>query len=144
MTAWQFWIDRGGTFTDCIGVGPDGVQHVAKVLSSDDAPAEAIRQILERTAVVVDPMPTAGLVGAPESGHPPDLLGLFVGLPFHEHDASPGGELPPTIFLFQRNHVESRHLILVRLGHHPDQLVVPTDGDHDGPALVLQLFAQVW
>jgi len=58
---------------------------------------------LERTAVVVDPMPTAALVGVPESGHPPDLLGLFVGLPFHEHDAGPGGELPPTIFLFQRN-----------------------------------------
>jgi 5-oxoprolinase (ATP-hydrolysing) len=50
--SWEFWIDRGGTFTDCIGVDPDGRPHVAKVLSTDDAPAEAIRQILERNGVV--------------------------------------------------------------------------------------------
>jgi 5-oxoprolinase (ATP-hydrolysing) len=43
---WQFWIDRGGTFTDCIGLDPDGAAHVAKVLSSDRAPLEGIRQIL--------------------------------------------------------------------------------------------------
>ncbi|MBS0417342.1 MAG: hydantoinase B/oxoprolinase family protein [Proteobacteria bacterium] len=30
---WQFWIDRGGTFTDVIGVAPDGQLHVRKVLS---------------------------------------------------------------------------------------------------------------
>src|SRR4051794_23110830 len=30
---WQFWIDRGGTFTDVIGVSPDGQLHVRKVLS---------------------------------------------------------------------------------------------------------------
>jgi 5-oxoprolinase (ATP-hydrolysing) len=46
VTRWQFWIDRGGTFTDCIGVAPDGAVHVAKVLSSDAAPIEAIRRIL--------------------------------------------------------------------------------------------------
>jgi len=34
MTAgWQFWIDRGGTFTDVIGVSPTGQLHVRKVLS---------------------------------------------------------------------------------------------------------------
>ncbi len=44
---WEFWIDRGGTFTDCIGRSPDtGVLRVAKVLSSDRAPLEGIRQIL--------------------------------------------------------------------------------------------------
>ena len=43
---WSFWIDRGGTFTDCIGRGPDGRIAVAKVLSSDRAPLEGIRQIL--------------------------------------------------------------------------------------------------
>ena len=26
---WEFWIDRGGTFTDCIGVAPDGATHIA-------------------------------------------------------------------------------------------------------------------
>jgi 5-oxoprolinase (ATP-hydrolysing) len=30
---WQFWIDRGGTFTDVIGVSPTGQLHVRKVLS---------------------------------------------------------------------------------------------------------------
>src|SRR5581483_7582791 len=31
---WQFWIDRGGTFTDVIGVRPSGELQVRKVLSS--------------------------------------------------------------------------------------------------------------
>jgi 5-oxoprolinase (ATP-hydrolysing) len=44
--AWQFWIDRGGTFTDCIAVSPDGTFHTAKVLSSDSAPVEAIATVL--------------------------------------------------------------------------------------------------
>jgi 5-oxoprolinase (ATP-hydrolysing) len=43
---WQFWIDRGGTFTDCLGRGPDGAIRVAKVLSGDRAPLTAIRRIL--------------------------------------------------------------------------------------------------
>jgi len=58
---------------------------------------------LEELAVVIDPMPSAALVGAPGSGHPPDLLGLYVGPPLFERAAGSGGELPPTIFLFQRN-----------------------------------------
>ncbi|MDB6162282.1 MAG: 5-oxoprolinase and Methylhydantoinase - like protein [Gammaproteobacteria bacterium] len=33
---WQFWIDRGGTFTDVIGVSPTGQLHVRKVLSQLD------------------------------------------------------------------------------------------------------------
>ena len=44
---WSFWIDRGGTFTDGIGVAPDGSLHIAKLLSSDEAPAQLIRQILD-------------------------------------------------------------------------------------------------
>ena len=50
--SWQFWIDRGGTFTDCIGIAPDGSLHTAKRLSSDVAPVEGIREILERTGAV--------------------------------------------------------------------------------------------
>jgi len=57
----------------------------------------------EQVAVVIDPMPTAELVGAPESGHAPDLLGLCLGLPFSERDSGTSGEMPLTIFLFQRN-----------------------------------------
>jgi 5-oxoprolinase (ATP-hydrolysing) len=47
MTRWRFFVDRGGTFTDCLGVDPDtGAIHHAKVLSSDDAPLTGIRRIL--------------------------------------------------------------------------------------------------
>ena len=72
--------------------------------------AEAARELppefqeaFEETAVVIDPMPTAEIVGAPASGHPPDILGLFVGTPLGERGAVQAPELPPTIFLFQRN-----------------------------------------
>jgi 5-oxoprolinase (ATP-hydrolysing) len=48
---WQFWIDRGGTFTDVIGRAPDGRLHTLKLLSEnpgfyDDASVEAIRRLL--------------------------------------------------------------------------------------------------
>jgi 5-oxoprolinase (ATP-hydrolysing) len=43
----QFWIDRGGTFTDCIHRNRDtGALRVTKVLSSDQAPLEGIRALL--------------------------------------------------------------------------------------------------
>ncbi|MEC7524435.1 MAG: hydantoinase B/oxoprolinase family protein [Myxococcota bacterium] len=43
---WRFWIDRGGTFTDCIGLSPEGALRVVKVLSGDDAPLIGIRRLL--------------------------------------------------------------------------------------------------
>ncbi len=43
---WSFFIDRGGTFTDCIGLSPDAQVRVTKVLSSDAAPIEGIRALL--------------------------------------------------------------------------------------------------
>ncbi len=43
---WRFWIDRGGTFTDCIGLSPEGELRVTKVLSSDEAPLIGIRRLL--------------------------------------------------------------------------------------------------
>ncbi len=52
MSRWSFWIDRGGTFTDCIATSPSGEQHIAKVLSSDTAPLVAIRQVLGAAGVV--------------------------------------------------------------------------------------------
>jgi 5-oxoprolinase (ATP-hydrolysing) len=30
---WDFWIDRGGTFTDVVGRAPDGALHPLKLLS---------------------------------------------------------------------------------------------------------------
>lgn len=44
---WTFWIDVGGTFTDCIGRDPAGNMHHTKVLSADDSPVIAIRQLMQ-------------------------------------------------------------------------------------------------
>ncbi len=48
---WQFWIDRGGTFTDIVAQRPDGELLVHKLLSENpsrypDAPIQGIRDIL--------------------------------------------------------------------------------------------------
>src|ERR1700723_4492656 len=48
---WQFWIDRGGTFTDIVGYAPDGRLHTHKLLSEGpsqyaDAAVEGIRRLL--------------------------------------------------------------------------------------------------
>jgi 5-oxoprolinase (ATP-hydrolysing) len=50
--SWEFWIDRGGTFTDCIGIAPDGARHTAKRLSSERAAIDAIRAILEGAGAI--------------------------------------------------------------------------------------------
>lgn len=47
MTGWRFWIDRGGTFTDVIGVAPDGARVVCKALSRDgDRPGGAALDVI--------------------------------------------------------------------------------------------------
>ncbi len=48
---WQFWIDRGGTFTDVVARGPDGSVVTRKLLSEHperyrDAPLQGIRDVL--------------------------------------------------------------------------------------------------
>ncbi|MBX9760009.1 MAG: hydantoinase B/oxoprolinase family protein, partial [Beijerinckiaceae bacterium] len=48
---WRFWIDRGGTFTDVVGCGPDGRLHVRKLLSENpaaysDAAVAGVRALL--------------------------------------------------------------------------------------------------
>src|SRR5271157_3905531 len=52
--AWDFWIDRGGTFTDVIGRDPRGRLHARKLLSEspayEDAAVEAIRRLLRPAA----------------------------------------------------------------------------------------------
>ncbi len=57
--SWEFWIDRGGTFTDCIARGPDQRVHTAKILSSEDAPLRAIQTILARAAPDTPTIPEA-------------------------------------------------------------------------------------
>ncbi|GEC08886.1 5-oxoprolinase [Streptomyces spinoverrucosus] len=37
MTGWQFWVDRGGTFTDIVARRPDGRLLIHKVLSDNPA-----------------------------------------------------------------------------------------------------------
>lgn len=43
---WAFWIDRGGTFTDCVARRPDGTLIVRKVLSGPDSVPSAVRAAL--------------------------------------------------------------------------------------------------
>ena len=33
---WDFWIDRGGTFTDIVAKDPSGKIHTDKILSEND------------------------------------------------------------------------------------------------------------
>ncbi|MCX7673483.1 MAG: hydantoinase B/oxoprolinase family protein [Thiobacillaceae bacterium] len=52
---WQFWIDRGGTFTDVIGRAPDGRLQVVKLLSEAperyaDAAIAGVRSLLGLSA----------------------------------------------------------------------------------------------
>jgi 5-oxoprolinase (ATP-hydrolysing) len=61
-TRWQFWIDRGGTFTDIVAQGPDGKLVIHKLLSENpdrytDAAVQGIRDILGIAADV--PIPAA-------------------------------------------------------------------------------------
>src|SRR6516225_12040782 len=48
---WEFWIDRGGTFTDVIGRAPDGRELTAKRLSVSpayrDAGVAAMRELMD-------------------------------------------------------------------------------------------------
>jgi 5-oxoprolinase (ATP-hydrolysing) len=51
LDRWQFWIDRGGTFTDIVGRRPDGSLVTEKLLSENpeqyvDAAVEGIRRLL--------------------------------------------------------------------------------------------------
>src|SRR6476619_7636891 len=48
---WDFWIDRGGTFTDVIGRDPAGALYPLKLLSENpeayrDAAIQGIRELL--------------------------------------------------------------------------------------------------
>ncbi|MFD1910604.1 hydantoinase B/oxoprolinase family protein [Halodurantibacterium flavum] len=62
---WDFWIDRGGTFTDVIGRDPQGGLHPLKLLSEnpeayEDSAIEGIRRLLG---------------AAPGAALPPDRIG---------------------------------------------------------------------
>jgi 5-oxoprolinase (ATP-hydrolysing) len=67
--AWDFWIDRGGTFTDVIGRDARGRLHTMKLLSESpaygDAAVEAIRRLLGLPSGA--PIPV-GAIGAVKMG----------------------------------------------------------------------------
>ncbi|MEN3951462.1 hydantoinase B/oxoprolinase family protein [Iodidimonas sp. SYSU 1G8] len=61
---WQFWIDRGGTFTDIVARRPDGALITHKLLSEaperyDDAAVQGIRDLLGLTEG--DPIPEGAI-----------------------------------------------------------------------------------
>src|SRR5690606_20513192 len=67
---WDFWIDRGGTFTDIVGRRPDGSLIAHKLLSENpeayrDAAVQGIRELLELKQG--EPVP-AGTIGAVKMG----------------------------------------------------------------------------
>ena len=67
---WDFWIDRGGTFTDVVGRRPDGSLVAHKLLSENpeayaDAAVQGIRDLLGLKAG--EPIPS-GRVGAVKMG----------------------------------------------------------------------------
>jgi 5-oxoprolinase (ATP-hydrolysing) len=70
VSSWDFWIDRGGTFTDVIARAPDGTLATRKLLSENqgiyrDAAVQGIRDILGLAAG--DAIPP-GLIGAVKMG----------------------------------------------------------------------------
>jgi 5-oxoprolinase (ATP-hydrolysing) len=67
---WEFWIDRGGTFTDIVGRAPDGSLALRKLLSENpgkyrDAAVAGIRAIL---GVAPDAAIPAGTIAAVKMG----------------------------------------------------------------------------
>ncbi|MET8696983.1 hydantoinase B/oxoprolinase family protein [Streptomyces bauhiniae] len=52
MTGWEFWVDRGGTFTDIVARRPDGALLTRKLLSDNparyaDAAVAGVRELLD-------------------------------------------------------------------------------------------------
>ena len=67
---WQFWIDRGGTFTDIVAQTPEGALQTHKLLSEnpesyEDAAVHGIRELLGLDAC--EPIPT-GKIGTVKMG----------------------------------------------------------------------------
>jgi 5-oxoprolinase (ATP-hydrolysing) len=70
MAKWQFWVDRGGTFTDIVALSPDGRISSSKLLSENpehysDAAVAGIRQFLGLAPGQAVP---AGLIGCVKMG----------------------------------------------------------------------------
>ena len=65
---------------------------------------DRFRTLLDQVVVTVDQLPSDAVLQDDTPPLPPDLFGLFVGLPRTERsNFSSGGDLPPRILLFKRN-----------------------------------------
>src|SRR5262245_582252 len=67
MSSWDFWIDRGGTFTDIVGRRPDGTLVTRQLLSENpeayrDAAVAGIRDLLGLVSEAPIPPGTIGAV----------------------------------------------------------------------------------
>ncbi|QDV06406.1 Possibl zinc metallo-peptidase [Planctomycetes bacterium Poly30] len=81
-----------------------------------DMPPE-FKKAVESARIVSEPVPFVELDDQSEEAMvPPDVLGLFVGPTIHELADAVSGELPPTIYLFQRN--------LERMARGPEELAI--------------------
>ncbi len=70
MAAWEFWIDRGGTFTDVVARRPDGGLMTAKLLSENPEryPDAAVQGIRDCLGLAPEEAIPDGLIGAVKMG----------------------------------------------------------------------------
>ena len=64
MNRWQFWIDRGGTFTDIVARSPAGAVVTRKLLSEN--PQRYADAAIAGIRAAVNTWPSAGAVRAAE------------------------------------------------------------------------------
>jgi len=66
---WDFWIDRGGTFTDVIARDPGGRLHARKLLSQNVAYADAaVQGVREHLGLKAEDRIPAGVIGEVRMG----------------------------------------------------------------------------
>lgn len=65
MSTWDFWIDRGGTFTDVVARKPDGTLHARKLLSENPAayPDAAVQGIRDHLGLSGNQKIPEGIIG---------------------------------------------------------------------------------
>jgi len=68
--AWEFWIDRGGTFTDVVARRPDGTLATRKLLSENPEryPDAAVQGIRDCLGLGPDDALPNGAIGAVKMG----------------------------------------------------------------------------
>ena len=75
---------------------------------------EPVRKHLEELPVMIEPLPTAAILGSESPPLPPDILGLFVGRDLMNRTSLDVPTTPGAIYLFRKN--------LLRFCHTPEEL----------------------